>query len=542
MAGEQSTDILIVGGGLGGCAAALAVAEVGYRAVMTEHTDWIGGQLTAQAVPPDEHGWIERFGCTARYRQLRREVRNFYRDRYPLTAAARGMKYLNPGSGWVSPLCHEPRVALSVIEAMLAPHVASGRLKLLRRHRPVAAELGTEDRIASVSFIDETTGRELIVSARYVLDATELGDLLALADVEHSIGSESQGDTGEPDAALEPNTSNVQAMSVSFAVDYLEGQDHTIEEPSQYAYWRDYTPQLKPSWPGKLFDWCACNPRTLQPITYRFDPHRERAHAFAGLWSYRRILSRDNFQPGSFASDICTVNWPMIDYVAGHMLNESEEENARHLENAKQLSLSFLYWLQIEAPRWDFGTGYRGLRLRKDVMSSEDGLAKYPYIRESRRIKAEFTVCQQHIAASLRPGCTRAQSFDDSVGIGSYRIDLHPTTGGDNYLDVEALPFQIPLGALVPVRIENLLPAGKNLGVTHITEGCYRLHPVEWNVGEAAGELACYCLQYDITPRHVYHTKWRLNDFQDRLCKRGVELEWPSDLVLDQGEPHRHAM
>ena len=77
--------------------------------------------------------------------------------------------------------------------------------------------------------------------------------------------------------------------------------------------------------------------------------------------------------------------------------------------------------------------------------------------------------------------------FADSVGVGSYRIDLHPSTGGMNYIDISSLPFQIPLGALIPRRIENLLPACKNLGTTHITNGCYRLHPVEWAIGEAAG-------------------------------------------------------
>ena len=45
------------------------------------------------------------------------------------------------------------------------------------------------------------------------------------------------------------------------------------------------------------------------------------------------------------------------------------------------------------------------------------------------------------------------------------------------------------------VRMENLLPAGKNLGTTHITNGCYRVHPVEWNIGESAGALAASLLQ-----------------------------------------------
>ena len=75
--------------GVGGCAAALAALRNGMTVVLTEETDWIGGQLTSQAVPPDEHPWIESFGCNALYRTYRRRVREFYRRNYPLTEAAR---------------------------------------------------------------------------------------------------------------------------------------------------------------------------------------------------------------------------------------------------------------------------------------------------------------------------------------------------------------------------------------------------------------------------------------------------------------------
>ncbi|MFX8657081.1 FAD-dependent oxidoreductase, partial [Acinetobacter baumannii] len=88
---------------------------------------------------------------------------------------------------------------------------------------------------------------------------------------------------------------------------------------------------------------------------------------------------------------------------------------------AKQLSLSLLYWLQTER-------GYRGLRLRPDLTGTADGVAKTPYIREARRIAALKTVREQDVATESHPGADRAPSFDDSVGIGAYRIDLHPST------------------------------------------------------------------------------------------------------------------
>jgi hypothetical protein len=112
--------------------------------------------------------------------------------------------------------------------------------------------------------------------------------------------------------------------------------------------------------------------------------------------------------------------------------------------------------------------------------------------------------------------------------VGSYRIDLHPTTGGDNYIDVGSLPFQIPLGSLIPKRVENLLPACKNLGVTHITNGCYRLHPVEWNIGESAGCLAAHAIQTKATPRQIRNSASLLKQFQAKIQSQGVEIAWPN--------------
>ena len=184
MSGEQNTDILIAGGGLGGCAAALSVVMAGRRAILTEQTDWIGGQLTAQAVPPDEHGWIERFGCTASYRRFRDGVRNYYRNNYPLTDDSRKQKYFNPGGGWVSPLCHEPRVALAVLNAMLAPYISNGRLRILRGYRPVSVEKKNDNWLSAVTFEDIRSGNKHTISFSYLLDATELGELLPLAAIE----------------------------------------------------------------------------------------------------------------------------------------------------------------------------------------------------------------------------------------------------------------------------------------------------------------------------------------------------------------------
>ena len=525
---ELSADLVVVGGGVGGCAAALAAARNGLRVILTEETDWIGGQLTAQAVPPDENPWIETFGATRSYQDLRRRIRDYYLRNYPLTAQARATPYLNPGNGWVSRLCHEPKVSLAVLSEMLAPFVSARRVRVLLRHKALDADTD-HDHVLAVRVRDLASGNNLILRGPFFADATELGDLLPLTKTEYVTGAESQKETGEPHAPQDAAPANHQAFTCCFAMEYRAGQDHQIERPSDYAFWRDFVPSLKPPWPGPLLSLTVADPRSTKAKSFSMDPENGE-----GLWAYRRIIDRSQFTPGTFDTDVSLVNWPQNDFLLGNLYEVSETDAAKNLARAKQLSLSLLYWLQTEAPRPDGGTGWPGLRLRPDLVGTEDSLAKYPYIRESRRIRAEFTVREQHVGTDARIKETglshedvRAVAFPDSVGIGSYRIDLHPTTGGDNYLDISSLPFQIPLGALVPRRVENLLPACKNLGVTHITNGCYRLHPVEWNIGEAVGALVAFCNNRKTSPRAVLKHPASLQDFQALLESNGVPVSWP---------------
>jgi hypothetical protein len=347
-------------------------------------------------------------------------------------------------------------------------------------------------------------------------------------------GCEGRLATGEPHTPEKRDAANQQAFTMVFVMDYVPGEDHTIERPRAYRFWRDFVPPLTPAWTGRLLDLASSHPETLAPRRYAFDPLARDTGGLFNLWLYRRIASAANFQPRAFAGDITAVNWPQNDYMLGNLVGVGAQQRDRHVEAAKQLSLSLLYWLQTEAPRPDGKTGWRELRPRGDILGTEDGLAKHPYVREARRIKPVTTIVEQHCGTEARLAAAGAGArpiaadYPDSVGVGSYRIDLHPTTGGDNYVDVASLPFQIPLGALLPVRVRNLLPACKNIGTTHVTNGCYRLHPVEWNIGEAAGALAAFALDRKTAPHAVRESPGLLQDFQRRLEGDGVELKWPS--------------
>jgi FAD dependent oxidoreductase len=254
----------------------------------------------------------------------------------------------------------------------------------------------------------------------------------------------------------------MQAVSASFAIDHLAGEDHTIERPDGYERWKADRP---PGRPEDRLSFLVPDPRTNEPVARTLRPNPPGDPAAIGpdlsdptldrdLWLFRRIVARGNFVAGAYRSDVTLVNWPQMDYFGDSIIGVPEEEAARHRRAARELSRCLLHWLQTEAPREDGGAGWPGLRLRGDILGdTPDGLAPALYVREARRIRGERTVVEQ--------------------------------------------------------------------------DGAHRLHPVEWNVGEAAGHLAAFCAARGTVPRAVRATTALLADFQHELADSGVELEWP---------------
>jgi hypothetical protein len=519
---------------MGGVAAALTAARLGTPVVLTESTDWLGGQMTAQAVPPDEHEWIESQPISPSYTELRERVRDHYRRNYPLRDSIRSMANLNPGAGFVSRLCHEPRVGHLAIREMLSPLEASGILTVLTEHDPVAVHREGE-LISAVTMIERRTGDHVTVTADRIIDATELGELIELAGMDSVVGAEAAGDTGELHAPELADPRDQQAVTWCAAVELRPGESHVIDRPAGYERYRDTVPAF---WPGPQLSWTDVEPISLEvrerPIFFG-SPEAAIDSDDLDLWHYRRILSRAAMTDGWPGSDVTLVNWPQIDYWDRPLVGVPAEERALALAEARELTTSFIYWMQTEAPRADGGTGYPELKPRGDVVGTSDGLAKAVYVRESRRIRALFTVTEQHIGREMRGEGAGAELFRDSVGIGYYRIDLHPSAAGRSYVDVDCFPFQLPLGALIPRDVENLIAACKNIGTTHITNGAYRLHPVEWSIGEAAGALATFSLARRVAPAQVWHDSALTEELQRLLADRlGVALAW-SDEIRTRG-------
>lgn len=527
---ERRADIVIVGGGTGACAAALAACMRGRTVLMTEPTQWIGGQFTSQGVPADEHRWIEHFGCSASYRRLRNGIRDYYRRNFPLSPAAQAARFLNPGGAECSSISAEPRAALAALHELLAPHIRSSRLEILYDHAPVSVEC-EGDEIRAVRTKNLLTGDEVVLVGDYFIDASEFGDLLELAGAEYALGAESRAETGEPHALEHANPRCMEAITWCFAMDHVDG-DHTIDRPERYDHFRASVP---PYWPGPQLSFVALDYDTMGPWHHTFLPPVEDGPLWESLWTHRRLIDQRNFSDGTFTSDIVLVNWTQNDYVYGSVVGYDARSNEHHLEEARQLSLSFLFWMQTEAPRPDGEIGWPGLRLRGDVMGTE-GLAMHPYVRESRRMRAEFTLLEEHISAETRTD--GAEPFEDTIGIGYYFIDMHQRTESGTPFLVQTWPYQLPLGILIPVRIRNLLPGCKNAGVTHVVNSATREHPIEWAIGEAAGTLVAYCLDRQLPATAIRARAHEREGFQRRLIDQGVELEWPHVGPVSRWDAH----
>lgn len=462
-------DIAIIGDSLGGTAAAISLAKQGFDVAWVTQYPWIGGQMTSQMVPPDEHPWIEEFGAPARYMEMRRRIRG----------KSGGVS--NPGGGWVSHLCCEPGIAYQALQDMLAE---AGPIQMVQGW---PAEC-----YGQIEAVRLYNGEE--IRAKVFLDATETGMLLPLANIPYRLGAEAYDEFKEDHAPGQPQMEAMQPLTWCAALAHESGIDFRGPEPEGYTFWSEYEP---PHWTGKLFNLTYPNVRTGEPARLPlFSDTR-------GSWfSYRQIRRGD--------TPATCMNWPQNDLFTVNPLRSIAGDMG------KEISQCLLHWLRENHEP--------GLRFDPELAGTEDGLAQAPYIREGYRMIGREILTENDLSADVHEG-DRMPPREDSVGIGAYRIDLHPRTNGLPTVDLSSLPFEIPMGCLIPRDGQNLIPACKNISVTHIANGATRLHPVEWTIGETAAVLAVHWLDHGQHPETI-------EPIASALDEQGVERHWPADAEL----------
>jgi len=496
----RTFDIAVIGGSTGGVQAARAACDMGRNVYLCEATDWIGGQLTSQAVPPDENPWIEEQGATESYHLYRKAVRAAYHAMPEASELMKSQQVFCPGKSWVSRVAHSPKLAHRLLYESLQPYIDSGLLTLDLETSAVHADVCND--IVKAVTVRHKDGTEERIQASFFLDATDCGDLLPLTGTEYRIGAEARSEYNEPSAPETADAQDHQPITWVAAL-ALDKQRTPMQKPDNYDFWMQRYREDR-----KILSWVAVGGAGKTRFGM-FDG--EIRPDSLGLWTYRRIQ-----YPPYFTDDrpeISLLNWPQNDYEFGNVIDDPDA--AFHLQKAREQTLCCAYWL------WE--QGYN-VRLDGEHLGTKDGLAKAPYIRESRRIVAKKTIVEQDVAEKFNP--TPVQLID-SVGVGHYAMDLHKTTRTGTTMYQPAQRFEIPLSAMIPVRMKNLLPACKNIGATHLTGGCFRLHPVEWTVGEAAGYLSAYCFEKHCAPIQVLQDY--LADFQSLLIQNGFQLHWKVD-------------
>jgi len=519
------TPVLIVGGSTAAYAAALALGQVGQAAIWVSPTAMVGGQYTAQVVAAVADRLPESWESVAISRS-QRAIRQQRRSHQPVA----GRIVANPGGAWGGHLATTPIVTTEVLATAIAPYLQAKPLQLIVDADPVAvittALPGQRRRVTGVQFCDRAAGARFTVMAAVVIEATDLGDVLALGAIESRIGQESAAETGE---AVLPATAYPDCQQPFTWAAVVErtapGAGQPISPPThQASAWLDAAEFTATVWTRDPHQrWQAWN--FLSPL---------------GLFRYGRLARSQPQVRQVSPGDVAVIAWGITyapdgtptygnDYRFGNLVGVSAEERAQQLQRARDRTLAYLHFLQTHATP--------DLKLRADAAGSQEGLAIAPYIREARRGIALKTIRHEELAVSHCPS-PRATCYPDSVGIGrAGYIDLRRNTAsGHVHLKgdaAQARPLMLPARALIPVATDGLILSSKSIGTTHITNGVYHLPTVEWAIGEASGLLAAAAISGGRTPREVVTHEVALRSLQQAMLRQGIPLYWFDDIAHD---------
>ena len=475
----EHVDVLVIGGGASGTAAAIQSARLGVQTMLVEETPWLGGMLTSVGV-----------SCIDGNYNLRSGIFGEFAD--SLASRYGGWDALK--TGWVSNINFEPHVGQEILTNMT---VGCGELLDVRREAAMAKVVKQEDGLWNVVFRN-AEGKKFVVTADVLIDGTELGDVAKACGVEYRIGMEASSVTGESIAPEQANDVIQDLTYVAMLKDYGPEADMTIRKPEGY----DPAPYRN----------CAINPMNTEMETGQ------------AWWTPEMMMTYGKTPNGKYM-----INWPIYgnDYYANTIEMTSEERQEAYAK-AKNFTLGFVYFIQTEL-------GMKHLGLADDEFPTEDGLALMPYHRESRRIVGEafFTV-----DAAADPYSYEHPYYRTGIAVGDYAVDHHHFRhpGWKELPDLEFYPipsFNVPMGVLIPKQkgVENLLVAEKSVSVSNLINGATRLQPVVMQLGQAAGTIAALSQIESKTVKRV-----RVRSVQRKLLASGCYIMPYLDLPKD----HRH--
>lgn len=478
-ASNDNYDIIVAGGGASGVSAAIQASRLGMRVCIVEETQYLGGMLTAAGVSAIDGNYNMPAGI---FGELRRELEKYYGGPDALK------------TGWVSNVLFEPSVADSIFHAMVAKEP---RITVIHGARVFNTE--NENEFWSVSIQEVSTSapsEDSYISdevrhlhGKILIDATELGDVAAMSGVSYDVGMEARSATGE---SIAPENANDIIQDMTWVA--------VLKDYSNYASYKSYIEgksslftdskmdsllmvDIPPSdYDKQKFACCCKNALCVNPS----EPNR--------LWEKDMMLSYGRLPGGKYM-----INWPIEgnDYYS-NIIEMTPSEREHVYQAARNFTRGFVYFIRNEL-------GFKQLGLADDEFKDYAYMAAIPYVRESRRIegKVRFTLNDLE-----HPYANGNHLYRTSIAVGDYPVDHHHGryTGEEQLPDLHFHPvpsFGLPLGVIIPEKVEGLLVAEKSISVSNIANGATRLQPVVMQIGQAAGVLASIAIINDIKLQDV---------------------------------------
>ena len=440
------TDVLVIGASASGIAAGIQSARMGVNTIITEPTTWLGGMITAAGVSAFDGNHSLPSGLFGEFREALHKV------------------YGGPSkvsTGWVSNTLFEPHVGDSIFKSM----VLQTKGLTVKYQFQFLRVLKNNDTITGAVFVDEPTNQQITIYARQVIDATELGDVLANAGVPYSLGMEASAATGEDIHVSETNDIVQDITYVAILKDYGMGVDKTIAKPKNYD-------------PSEFDGACT---------DYYFNTANPKPNVDA--------IKMLNY--GKLPNQKYMINWPNRGNDIYLNVVEMDEANRQsELIKAKEQTLRFIYFIQHQL-------GFKNLGLADDEFPTHDKLPLIPYHRESRRVKGLVRFDVRHIA---KPFDAPSPLYRTGIAVGDYPIDHHHKKNikAPQHLEFYPVPsFNIPLGSLIPQLVSGLIIAEKSISVSNVVNGTTRLQAIALLIGQAAGTLAALSVQQNLDAQEI---------------------------------------
>jgi hypothetical protein len=492
--GDETFDVVVVGGSSGGIGAALGAARLDARVALVEDTPVLGGMLANGISNIDCYSYESLSGV---FEEFRRAVQKHYAPlaetdpffkpwkKAPNHMDGRSFQANEPrlGGRW------EPHVADAIWKAMAAKHP---KLKVFYR-RFATEVLKNGNRAVGVVTATEK-GERLVLRAPVVVDATHEADIAAWAGVPYRVGREAR-------SPLEPHAG--QVFFFNNTGEFLPGsngrQDRAVPSSGLRLCIQNYLA-------------AAGDAHVLKTPPPGYDPKKFTHASYGGHPSVPNKKSEMNVNP--VGNELQQINWVWPE--------ATRAERQRLYETYKNNALAYLYYLQHEKKLTHLG-------LPKDEFADNGNVPYRIFVREARRIQGEATMTEADVNPFILGRGLEPPPQPTSVGIGHYPIDAKPVRpktdvtkpdkgDGDFFLVNVASAFQVPYGAIVPVGVDGLLvPVA--LSATHVAFSSVRMDPTWTVLGQTAGIAAAMSAKSGIPPRVL-----PVDALQGELVKQKVKL------------------